>query len=41
MIHCKWVEFQLENELLTQEKFEEMIGDTFQAMIIDENKFPQ
>jgi len=41
MLNCEWVEFQIENELITQDRFEEMMNDTFQAMMLDENNFPQ
>ncbi|PGL69906.1 hypothetical protein ACSBO6_12175 [Bacillus sp. AL-1R] len=41
MIHCEWIEFKIENDLMTEEKFEEMMNDTFQAMMVDENNFPQ
>lgn len=42
MIHCVWIEFEYENgDNLTEEEFEEMMGETFQAMMVDEHNFPQ
>lgn len=41
MIHCEWVDFMYENELLSEESFEELVNDTFQAIMVDENNFPQ
>lgn len=41
MIKCDWIDFQVDNELITQDRFEEMINDTFQAMTVDGNNFPQ
>ncbi|UPM52963.1 hypothetical protein [Gottfriedia acidiceleris] len=41
MIKCEWIEFMYENDPLTEKEFEEMMGETFQAMMVDENNFPQ
>lgn len=41
MIHCEWIEFMYENEPITEDRFEEMMNDTFQAMMVDEDNFPQ
>lgn len=41
MIRCEWIEFMYDNESLTEDEFEEMMNDTFQAMMVDENNFPQ
>ncbi|MEH6937198.1 hypothetical protein V7056_04945 [Bacillus sp. JJ664] len=41
MMQCTWINFQLENEELTQERFEEMMDDHFQAVKLDDTGFPQ
>jgi hypothetical protein len=41
MIRCEWIEFMYENEPITEDRFEEMMNDTFQAMMVDEDNFPQ
>lgn len=41
MIHCQWVNFHFENEVITQDRFEEMMNDHFQAMLLDETNFPR
>lgn len=41
-LKCDWVDFEYENgDRLTEEEFENMVGETFQAMMVDENNFPQ
>ncbi|MFX3622750.1 MAG: hypothetical protein ACE3JP_01570 [Ectobacillus sp.] len=40
MILCEWQDFSTETETFTQEKFEEIVGDEFDAMMVDETGFP-
>lgn len=38
MMVCKWKTFTTDTEMYTQEVFEEMVGDKFEAMLIRDNE---
>lgn len=38
MMYCEWKPFSTDMKLYTQEEFEEMIGDEFEAMMFEENE---
>ncbi|WP_078549918.1 hypothetical protein [Litchfieldia alkalitelluris] len=38
MILCEWKDFSTDTETYTLEAFEELIGDEFEAMMIEEGK---
>jgi hypothetical protein len=40
MILCEWQDFSTETETYTREKFESIVNDEFEAMMVDENHFP-
>lgn len=41
MMFCEWKSFSTDTELYTQELFEDMIGDEFEAMMFkDDEKIP-
>ncbi|MGL4522893.1 MAG: hypothetical protein ACRCWQ_10115 [Bacilli bacterium] len=41
MLVCEWKDFQTDNEFFTKEKFERLVDDEFEAMMLDEHGFPQ
>lgn len=41
MVLCEWKDFSTESETFTQERFEKMVNDEFEAMLVDETGFPQ
>lgn len=40
MILCDWKDFSTDTELYTQEIFEELVGDEFEAMMIEDGDIP-
>ncbi|MCP8968824.1 hypothetical protein [Ectobacillus ponti] len=40
MICCEWQSFATEAETYTRDKFENIIGDKFEAMLVDDQGFP-
>lgn len=38
MILCEWKDFSTDTETYTQQMFEEVVGDEFDAMMIEEGK---
>ncbi|MGL4820296.1 MAG: hypothetical protein ACRC5C_09965 [Bacilli bacterium] len=41
MLLCDWRDFSTESETYTRERFEEIVGDEFEAMMVDEHGFPK
>lgn len=41
VIHCNWIQFEFENEVLSQERFEEMMNDHFLAVQLNNTGFPE
>jgi len=39
MIHCEWQDFSTDTETYTKEHFEELVGDEFEAMMIEKGKY--
>jgi len=38
MIHCEWKDFSTDTETYTRADFEELVGDEYEAMMIEEGK---